>query len=74
MEGLDNNFINYGIRTDDLKTIEALCMDKDFLLDYEWLKEEILKEYHRKRVNDIELSDADVETVINKALQKINYT
>ena len=71
MEGLDNNFINYGIRTDDLKTIEALCMDKDFQLDYDWLKEEILKEYHKKRVNDIDLSDAVVENVINKALQKI---
>lgn len=71
MEGLDNNFINFGIRTDDLKTIEALCMDNDFQLDFEWLKEELLKEYHKKRVNDIELSDSDVEAVINKALQKI---
>ena len=71
MEGLDNNFINYGIRTDDLKTIEALCMDKDFQLNYDWLKEEVLKEDHKKRVNDIDLSDADVENVINKALQKI---
>ncbi len=72
MEGLDNNFINYGIRSDDLKTIEALCMDMDFRLDYVWLKEEILKEYHKRKVNDIELSDTDVEAVINKALQKIN--
>lgn len=72
MEGLDNNFINYGIRSNDLKVIEALCMDMDFQLDYEWLKEDILKEYHKRKVNDIELSDADVEAVINKALQKIN--
>lgn len=72
MEGLDNNFINFGIRTDDLKTIEALCMDKDFQLDFEWLKKDILKEYHKKRVNDIELSDSEVEAIINKALQKLN--
>ncbi len=72
MEGLDNNFINYGIRSNDLKVIEALCMDMDFQLDYEWLKEDILKEYHKRKVNDIELSDADVEAVINKAVQRIN--
>lgn len=71
MEGLDNNFINYGIRTDDLKTIEALCMDKDTQLDFEWLREDILREYHNKKMHDIEISDTDTENIINKALQKI---
>lgn len=72
MEGLDNNFVNYGIRTNDLKVIEALCMDKDTNIDFEWLKEDILREYHNKKMRDIEISDADTENVINKALQKIN--
>lgn len=71
MEGLDNNFINYGIRSNDLKVIEALCQNEDTSLDFEWLKEEILREYHSKKMHDMEISDADTENVINKALQKI---
>lgn len=71
MEGLDNNFINYGIRSDDLRVIEALCMDKDFQLDFGWLKEDVLREYHNKKMHDIEISDNDTENVINKALQKV---
>lgn len=72
MEGLGNNFVNYGIRSNDLKIIEALCMDKDTNIDFEWLKEDILREYHNKKMRDIEISDNDTENVINKALQKIN--
>lgn len=72
MEGLDNNFVNYGIRTNDLKIIEALCMDKDTNINFEWLKEDVLREYHNKKMRDIEISDNDTENVINKALQKIN--
>lgn len=72
MEGLDNNFVNYGIRSNDLKIIEALCMDKDTNIDFEWLRDDILREYHNKKMRDIEISDSDTENVINKALQKIN--
>lgn len=72
MEGLDNNFVNYGIRTNDLKIIEALCMDKDTNINFEWLKEDVLREYHNKKMRDIEISDNDTENVINKALQTIN--
>lgn len=71
MEGLDNNFINYGIRSNDLRVIEALCQDKDTSIDFEWLKEDILREYHSRKTRDIEISDADTESVINRALQKI---
>lgn len=71
MEGLDNNFVNYGIRSNDLRVIEALCQDKDFQLDFGWLKDDVLREYHNKRMHDIEISDTDTEGVINKALQKI---
>lgn len=69
MEGLDNNFVNYGIRKDDLATIEALCMAEQ--LDFEWMKEKVLKEYHQLRVKGVEMTDADTEKVINKALQGI---
>lgn len=71
MEGLDNNFINYGIRSTDLKVIEALWQSENTGLDFEWLKEDILREYHSKRMHDIEITDAETETVINRALQKI---
>lgn len=69
MEGLDNNFVNYGIRHDDLRIIEALCQQEN--LDFEWIKEEILKEYHKKKVTNIDITDTDTESVINKALQDI---
>ena len=69
MEGLDNNFVNYGIRKDDLATIEALCMAEQ--LDFEWMKEEVLRVYHNRRVTDIELTDGDTEKIINKALLSI---
>lgn len=69
MEGLDNNFVNYGIRRDDLRTIEALCTTDG--LDFDWLKEDVLREYHKRRVTEIELTDQDTEAVINRALQKI---
>lgn len=71
MEGLDNDFVTYGIRTNDLRVIEALCQEPGLGIDYEWLKEEILREYHSKRMHDMEISDADTENIINKALQQI---
>lgn len=69
MEGLDNNFVNYGIRQDDLRIIDALCQQKN--LNFEWIKEEILKEYHKKKVTNIDITDSDTEAVINKALQDV---
>jgi hypothetical protein len=69
MEGLDNNFVNYGIRQDDLRIIDALCQQKN--LNFEWIKEEILKEYHKKKVTNIDMTDSDTEAVIKKALQDV---
>lgn len=69
MEGLDNNFVNYGIRQDDLRIIDALCQQKN--LNFDWIKEEILKEYHKKKVTNIDMTDSDTEVVINKALQDV---
>ena len=71
MEGLDNDFVNYGIRKDDLSVIEALCQNPDFNLDFEWLKDEVLKEYHNKKSSSNDISDAETEAVLNKALQQI---
>jgi hypothetical protein len=71
MEGLDNDFVNYGIRKDDLSVIEALCQNPNFNLDFEWLKDDVLKEYHNKKSSSNDISDAETEAVLNKALQQI---
>jgi hypothetical protein len=69
MEGLDNDFVNYGIRHDDLMTIEALCQREE--IDFEWLKEDVLREYHNKKSQAIDITDSETEAVINKALQDL---
>lgn len=55
-KGIDQKFVHYGIRRDDLSMIEAIC-DAE-LIDFDWLSEEILKAYHAKKVDVIEIDDA----------------
>ncbi|WP_298076629.1 hypothetical protein [uncultured Alistipes sp.] len=45
-KGIDPKFVHYGIRKDDLATIEAICEAES--IDFNWLSEEILKAYHAK--------------------------
>ena len=68
-KGIDNKFVHYGIRKDDLAMIAALCEQEG--LDFEWLSEEILKAYHAKKVDMIEISETDTEEIIRAAIQKI---
>ena len=68
-KGLDNKFLHYGIRKEDLSMIEAIC-DAD-QMDFAWLSEEILKAYHAKKVDVIEIDDAATEEIIRAAIQKI---
>ncbi len=68
-KGIDQKFVHYGIRKDDLTTIEAICGNKG--IDFDWLSEEILKAYHAKRVEAIEVSDEDIEAIIRNAINKI---
>ena len=68
-KGIDPKFVHYGIRKDDLAMIEAICDVEE--VDFDWLSEEILKAYHTKKVDAIEMSDSDTEDVIRKAIQKI---
>lgn len=68
-KGIDPKFVHYGIRKDDLATIEAICEAEDVYFD--WLSEEILKAYHAKKVDVIEMSDSDAEEIIRNAIQKI---
>jgi arsenate reductase-like glutaredoxin family protein len=70
-KGIDNKFVHYGIRREDLAMIEAIC-DADGI-DFEWLSEEVLKAYHAKKVDVIEISDSDTEEIIRAAIQS-NYS
>lgn len=68
-KGIDPKFVHYGIRKDDLATIEAICGVEG--IDFDWLSEEILKAYHAKKVDTIEISDSDTEEIIRNAILKI---
>lgn len=68
-KGIDPNFVHYGIRKDDLAMIEAIC-DKEGI-DFYWLSEEILKPYHAKRVDSIEIDDTTTEEIIRAAIEKV---
>ena len=66
---IDNKFIHYGIRRDDLAMIESICDQEG--IDFNWLSEEILKSYHAKKVEVIEIDDIETEQIIRSAIQKI---
>ena len=68
-KGLDSKFLHYGIRRDDISMIEAICDAEQ--IDFDWLSEEILKAYHAKKVDAIEIDDAATEAIIRAAIQKI---
>ena len=68
-KGLDNKFLHYGIRNEDMLLIQTLSEKHE--LDFDWLSEEILRNYHAKKVDDIEMSDSNTESVIKQAVQKI---
>lgn len=67
--GIDQKFVHYGIRRDDLSMIEAICAAEE--IDFYWLSEEILKAYHARKVDAIEIDDAATEEIIRTAIQKI---
>lgn len=68
-KGIDNTFVNYGIRKEDMAIIERLAEEAELNMD--WIKEDILKEYHTKRVSSTEVSEQVVEGVIRNAIKKI---
>lgn len=68
-KGIDHKFVHYGIRKDDLSMIEAICDAEN--IDFEWLSEEILKAYHARKVDVIEIDDSSTEEIVRAAIQKI---
>ncbi len=68
-KGLDTTFVHYGIRKEDIGLIEVLCTEHK--LDFDWVKEDILKEFHERKIRNQDIDDKGIEKIIEKALQKI---
>ena len=68
-KGLDRAFLEYGIRKPDLEVITELC--KKHELNADWVKDSLLSQYHKEKVDRIEMDDSATESVINRALQNI---
>ena len=68
-KGLDTTFVHYGIRKEDMDLISALCTEHQ--LEFEWVKEELLKEFHERKIRIQDVDDKAIEKIIEKALSKI---
>lgn len=68
-KGLDGNFLNYGIRKEDMDVIATLAQKHKLMP--EWIEEEVLKQYHAAKTNDLDVDDITVEKIIERALKKI---
>lgn len=68
-KGLDITFVHYGIRKEDMDLIEVLCIEHK--LDFDWVKEDLLKELHEKKTRNQEVDEKVIEKIIDKALLKI---
>lgn len=68
-KGIDSKFVHYGIRRDDLSTIEAICAAEQ--IDFNWLSEYVLKAYHARKVDAIEIDDTATEEIIRAAMKEI---
>jgi hypothetical protein len=68
-KGLDTTFLHYGIRREDMSLIETISLN--YQLDADWVKDDLLKEFHEKKVSKQEVDDKSIERLIDKALQKI---
>ena len=49
--------------------IESICDQEG--IDFDWMSDEILKSYHAKKVDVIEIDDASTEDIIRSAINKI---
>ena len=68
-KGIDQKFVHYGIRRDDLSMIERICEMEN--IDFDWVSEEILKAYHARKVDMIEMDDASTEEIVMSAINNI---
>ena len=67
-KGLDRCFLHYGIRQEDMDSIEQACKSAE--IDADWMKEYILKPYTEERNNE-NVDEKKLKSIINKALKKL---
>ncbi|OYQ37847.1 hypothetical protein CHU92_07330 [Flavobacterium cyanobacteriorum] len=68
-KGLDITFVHYGIRKEDMDLISVLCTEHQ--LEFEWVKEELLKEFHERKIRNQDMDEKTLEKIIEKALLKL---
>lgn len=68
-KGVDSTFLHYGVRQEDMALIEQSCRDND--IDAEWMKEKILKPYHKDRNNQNYVDDKNISKILKKALKEL---
>jgi hypothetical protein len=68
-KGLDTTFVHFGIRKEDMELIEVLSTEHK--LDFDWVKDDLLKEFHERKIRNYEMDDKAIEKIIEKALLKI---
>ena len=68
-KGLDTTFVHFGIRKEDMSLIEVLCTKHN--LDFQWVRDELLKEFHEKKIRNQDIEESNIEKLIDKALNKI---
>ncbi len=61
--------MHYGIRKEDMDMIETLCTEHK--LDFDWVKDDLLKQFHERKIRNQELDEKGIEKIIEKALLKI---
>ncbi len=67
-KALDNTFIQYGIRKDDMALVEMLARKHG--LDFDWVQA-LLKSLHAEKVKNEEPDDKTVERIIEAALERV---
>jgi len=68
-KGLDTTFVHYGIRKEDMDLISVLSTEHQ--LEFDWIKEELLKEFHDRKIRNQDIDEKTLEKIIEKALSKI---
>lgn len=66
-KGLDAMFIHYGIRREDMAIIKNICEANE--IDFDWFKDDILKEYHEIKMKNQETEEITIQKIIEKALK-----
>lgn len=65
-KGLDSSFMHYGIRREDMEIIKRICEKHE--VNFDWFKDEVLREYHESRMKNEALEPIDVQRLIEKAI------